>query len=152
MNDWQLSLVPLVVCPPPPSDFLRQSCHDWLKWQSHPAFAEIGWVCVLAKSFKNPPETVVWVLAPPSSSWVTSSLVTDFTTSGPVINKYEVSCHTHAHTQKMQSTKFDWWKTAYSENTHKDWKTWRREFVIVLSFPHVLLTFTMKVKSVSAGE
>jgi len=29
---------------------------------------------------------VVWVIAPPSSSWVTTSLVTVFTTSGPVTN------------------------------------------------------------------
>ena len=31
-------------------------------------------------------ERVVWVLAPPSSSAVTTSLVTVFTTSGPVTN------------------------------------------------------------------
>ena len=32
------------------------------------------------------PDLVVWVTAPPSSSWVTTSLVTVFTTSGPVTN------------------------------------------------------------------
>jgi hypothetical protein len=32
------------------------------------------------------PDLVVWVTAPPSSSCVTTSLVTVFTTSGPVTN------------------------------------------------------------------
>lgn len=50
----------------------------------------MDWLLKIASS--NPPETVVWVLAPPSSSWVTSSLVTDLTTSGPVMNRYDVSC------------------------------------------------------------
>jgi hypothetical protein len=41
-------------------------------------------------SFSNAPSATldlrVWVLAPPSSSAVTTSLVTVFTTSGPVTN------------------------------------------------------------------
>jgi hypothetical protein len=41
---------------------------------------------------------VVWVIAPPSSSCVTTSLVTVFTTSGPVTNMYELS-----FTMKMKS-------------------------------------------------
>ena len=44
------------------------------------------------------PDLVVWVIAPPSSSWVTTSLVTVFTTSGPVTNMYELS-----FTMKMKS-------------------------------------------------
>jgi hypothetical protein len=35
------------------------------------------------------PEVSVCVFAPPSSSWVTVSLVTVFTTSGPVTNMYD---------------------------------------------------------------
>jgi hypothetical protein len=41
---------------------------------------------------------VVWVIAPPSSSWVTTSLVTVLTTSGPVTNMNELS-----FTMKMKS-------------------------------------------------
>ena len=37
------------------------------------------------------PETVLWVMAPPSCSLVTSSWVTALITSGPVMNMYEVS-------------------------------------------------------------
>ena len=37
------------------------------------------------------PDLVAWVMAPPSSSKVTSSPVTAFTTSGPVMNMQEVS-------------------------------------------------------------
>jgi hypothetical protein len=37
------------------------------------------------------PERVAWVRAPPSSSSVTSSPVTIFTTSGPVMNMWLVS-------------------------------------------------------------
>src|SRR5918999_2087856 len=37
------------------------------------------------------PERDAWVAAPPSSSKVTSSPVTVFTTSGPVMNMYELS-------------------------------------------------------------
>ena len=40
----------------------------------------------------------MWVRAPPSSSWVTSSWVTVFTTSGPVTNMYDES-----FTMKMKS-------------------------------------------------
>ncbi len=43
-------------------------------------------------------ERVVCTEAPPSSSGVTVSLVTVFTTSGPVTNMYEVS-----RTMKMKS-------------------------------------------------
>lgn len=56
--------------------------------------------------FWNRPDTLVWVLAPPSSSWVTSSLVTDFTTSGPVMNRYDVSWkHTDTHMPRMWSSR-----------------------------------------------
>jgi hypothetical protein len=41
---------------------------------------------------------VAWLVAPPSSSRVTSSPVTVFTTSGPVMNMCEVS-----RTMKMKS-------------------------------------------------
>ena len=44
------------------------------------------------------PLLVVWVIAPPSSSALTSSCVTVFTTSGPVTNMYELS-----FTMKMKS-------------------------------------------------
>ena len=44
------------------------------------------------------PDLVAWLLAPPSSSRVTSSPVTVFTTSGPVMNMWEVSS-----TMKMKS-------------------------------------------------
>ena len=44
------------------------------------------------------PLLVVWVIAPPSSSAVTSSWVTVLTTSGPVTNMYELS-----FTMKMKS-------------------------------------------------
>ena len=37
------------------------------------------------------PEVELWVIAPPSSSLVTSSWVTSRITSGPVMNMYEVS-------------------------------------------------------------
>ena len=37
------------------------------------------------------PERSVWVEAPPSCSWLTSSWVTVLTTSGPVTNMYELS-------------------------------------------------------------
>ena len=39
-----------------------------------------------SKATSATPDLVVWVTAPPSSSWVTTSLVTVFTTSGPVTN------------------------------------------------------------------
>lgn len=42
----------------------------------------------------NLPEIEVWVSAPPSTSWVTSSWVTVFTTLGPVTNMYDV-CFTY---------------------------------------------------------
>ena len=38
------------------------------------------------------PDLVAWLMAPPSSSRVTSSPVTVFTTSGPVMNMCEVPC------------------------------------------------------------
>ena len=38
------------------------------------------------------PERSLCVIAPPSSSLVTSSCVTDLMTSGPVMNMYEVFC------------------------------------------------------------
>ena len=44
------------------------------------------------------PDFVAWLMAPPSSSRVTSSPVTVFTTSGPVMNICEVPC-----TMKMKS-------------------------------------------------
>ena len=44
------------------------------------------------------PERVAWLMAPPSCSKVTSSPVTVFTTSGPVMNMWLVSC-----TMKMKS-------------------------------------------------
>ena len=44
------------------------------------------------------PDLVACVIAPPSSCWVTSSPVTVFTTSGPVMNMCEVS-----RTMKMKS-------------------------------------------------
>ena len=44
------------------------------------------------------PDLVAWLMAPPSSSNVTSSPVTVFTTSGPVMNMCEVPC-----TMKMKS-------------------------------------------------
>ena len=44
------------------------------------------------------PDLVAWLMAPPSSSSVTSSPVTVFTTSGPVMNMCEVPC-----TMKMKS-------------------------------------------------
>src|SRR6478735_1010859 len=44
------------------------------------------------------PDLVAWLLAPPSSSRVTSSPVTVFTTSGPVMNMWDVSS-----TMKMKS-------------------------------------------------
>jgi len=44
------------------------------------------------------PDFVAWVNAPPSSSNVTSSPVTVFTTSGPVMNMWLVS-----FTMKMKS-------------------------------------------------
>ena len=44
------------------------------------------------------PDLLVWVIAPPSSSAVTSSWVTVFTTSGPVTNMYDES-----FTMKMKS-------------------------------------------------
>ena len=44
------------------------------------------------------PLLVVWLVAPPRSSDVTSSCVTVFTTSGPVTNMYELS-----FTMKMKS-------------------------------------------------
>ena len=37
------------------------------------------------------PERVAWVMAPPSSWRLTSSPVTVFTTSGPVMNMYDES-------------------------------------------------------------
>ena len=37
------------------------------------------------------PDFDAWVMAPPSSCCVTSSPVTVFTTSGPVMNMYDVS-------------------------------------------------------------
>ena len=40
----------------------------------------------LSKARSATPDLAVWVPAPPSSSWVTSSWVTVFTTSGPVTN------------------------------------------------------------------
>ena len=40
----------------------------------------------LSKARSATPERAVWVPAPPSSSWVTVSLVTVRTTSGPVTN------------------------------------------------------------------
>ena len=36
------------------------------------------------------PDLAAWVAAPPSSSKLTSSPVTVFTTSGPVMNMYEL--------------------------------------------------------------
>ena len=39
-----------------------------------------------SKATSATPDLVVWVTAPPSYSWVTTSLVTVFTTSGPVTN------------------------------------------------------------------
>ncbi len=39
-----------------------------------------------SKARSATPDFVVWVTAPPSSSWVTVSWVTVFTTSGPVTN------------------------------------------------------------------
>lgn len=45
----------------------------------------------LSKAPCATPEVVVWVLAPPRSSCVTSSMVTVLTTSGPVTNMCEVS-------------------------------------------------------------
>ena len=36
------------------------------------------------------PDLAAWVTAPPSSSKLTSSPVTVFTTSGPVMNMYEL--------------------------------------------------------------
>ena len=44
------------------------------------------------------PDFVAWVMAPPSSSRVTSSPVTVFTTSGPVMNMWDRS-----FTMKMKS-------------------------------------------------
>jgi hypothetical protein len=44
------------------------------------------------------PDLAEWVWAPPSSCCVTSSPVTVFTTSGPVMNMYDVSS-----TMKMKS-------------------------------------------------
>ena len=44
------------------------------------------------------PDFVACVIAPPSSSWVTSSPVTVFTTSGPVMNMCDVP-----FTMKMKS-------------------------------------------------
>src|SRR3954447_15654531 len=44
------------------------------------------------------PDFEAWLLAPPSSSRVTSSPVTVFTTSGPVMNMWELSS-----TMKMKS-------------------------------------------------
>ena len=44
------------------------------------------------------PDLVAWLIAPPSSSSVTSSPVTVFTTSGPVMNMCELS-----RTMKMKS-------------------------------------------------
>ena len=44
------------------------------------------------------PDLVAWLMAPPSSSSVTSSPVTVFTTSGPVMNMCDVS-----RTMKMKS-------------------------------------------------
>ena len=44
------------------------------------------------------PDFVACVIAPPSSSWVTSSTVTVFTTSGPVMNMFEMP-----FTMKMKS-------------------------------------------------
>ena len=43
---------------------------------------------VVKESWSIAPDAVaaVWVTAPPNSSWVTTSLVTVFTTSGPVTN------------------------------------------------------------------
>ena len=37
------------------------------------------------------PDTALWVIAPPRRSFVTSSWVTVRSTSGPVMNMYEVS-------------------------------------------------------------
>ena len=44
------------------------------------------------------PDLVAWLMAPPSSSAVTSSPVTVFTTSGPVMNMFEMPW-----TMKMKS-------------------------------------------------
>ena len=44
-----------------------------------------------SKAKSDTPDFFVWVEAPPNSSWLTSSWVTVFSTSGPVTNMYDVS-------------------------------------------------------------
>lgn len=78
------------------------------------------------------PDTAVWVLAPPSSSWVTSSLVTDFTTSGPVMNRYDVS-YKHKNGGEVQTGAH--FLSVDGGGAHEQPRT-----------------LTMKVKSVRAGE